>query len=161
MEKQPCRFKENQCLQHQLFNCDESGLYWMLMPNKTIVHSREKEAKEYKKPKDSVKLMACAKATRSIKLLLLFLHKSLNLRCIKNEDKNDLPVHYYAQKSSRMDSSIFKTWCHETSVQRCRKALGEKDLGVRGILLLDNAPSHPDIESLYALYSGGRHLFAP
>ena len=30
----------------------------------------------------------------------------------------------------------------------CRKALGERGLTKRAILLLDNAPSHPDVESL-------------
>ena len=133
---------------NQLFNCYETGLYWKLMPNKMLVSSREKEAKGFKKPKDRVTLMACANATGSIKLPLLFIHKSLNPRCFKNVDKNDLPVDYYAQKSSWMDSSIFKTWFHETFVPRCRKALGEKGLAKRAILLLDNAPSHPDVESL-------------
>ena len=37
---------------NQVFNCDETGLYWKLMPNKTLVSSREKEAKGFKKPKD-------------------------------------------------------------------------------------------------------------
>ncbi len=92
--------------------------------------------------------MACANATGSIMVPLVFLHKSLNPRCFKNVDKNDLPVHYYAQKCSWMDSSIFKTWFHEKFVPKCRKALEEKGLPKKAILLLDNAPSHPDVESL-------------
>ena len=133
---------------NQVFNCDETGLYWKLMPNKTLVSSREKEAKGFKKPKDRVTLMACANASGSIKLPLLFLHKSLNPRCFKNVDKNELPVDYYAQKNSWMDSSIFKAWFHEKFVPSCRKALGEKGLTKRAILLLDNAPSYPAVESL-------------
>ena len=50
---------------HQVFNCDETGLYWKLMPSKTLVSSREREAKGFKKPKDRVTLMACANATGS------------------------------------------------------------------------------------------------
>ena len=133
---------------NQVFNCDETGLYWKLMPNKTLVTSREKEAKGFKKPKDRVTLMACANASGLIKLPLVFVHKSLNPRCFKNLDKNDLPVEYYAQKNSWMDSSIFKAWFHEKFVPSCRKALGERGLTKRAILLLDNAPSHPDVESL-------------
>ena len=60
---------------NQVFNCDETGLYWKLMPNKTLVSSREKEAKGFKKPKDRVTLMACANATGSIKFPLVFIHK--------------------------------------------------------------------------------------
>ena len=92
--------------------------------------------------------MACANTSGSIKLPLLFLHKSLNPRCFKNVDKNELPVDYYAQKNSWMDSSIFKAWFHEKFVPSCRKALGEKGLTKRAILLLDNAPSYPAVESL-------------
>ena len=32
---------------NQVFNCDETGLYWKLMPNKTLVSSRKKEAKGF------------------------------------------------------------------------------------------------------------------
>ena len=84
----------------QVFNCDKTGLYWKLMPNKTLVSSREKEAKGFKKPKDRVTLMACANDIGSIKFPLVFIHKSRNPRCFKHIDKNNLPVHYYAQKYS-------------------------------------------------------------
>ena len=127
--------KEKGLTLNQVFNCDETGLYWKLMPNKTLVSSREKEAKGFKKPKDHITLMACANASESIKLPLLFVHKSLNPYCFKNLDKNDLPVDYYTQKNSWMDSSIFKTWFHERFVPRCRKALGEKGLTKRAIML--------------------------
>ncbi len=33
----------------QVFNCDETGLYWKLLPNKTLVAAHEKEAKGYKR----------------------------------------------------------------------------------------------------------------
>ena len=58
----------------------------------TLVSTREKEAKGFKKPKDRVTLMARANANGTIKLSLAFIHKSLNPRCFKNINKNDLPV---------------------------------------------------------------------
>ncbi len=48
------------------------------MPNKTLVTSREKEAKAFKKPKDRVTIMACANASGTIKLPLVFIHKFAN-----------------------------------------------------------------------------------
>lgn len=118
------------------------------MPNKTLVSSREKEAKGFKKPKDTVTLMACANATGSIKFPLVFIHKSKKPRCFKHIDMNDLPVDYYAQKNSWMDSAIFSQWFKEKFIPRCRKALKEKGLAEKAILLLDNAPSHPDVDML-------------
>ncbi len=70
------------------------------MPNKTLVTSREKEAKTFKKPKDRVTIMACANASGTIKLPLVFIHKFANPRCFKNIDKNDLPVQYFHQRNA-------------------------------------------------------------
>ena len=108
----------------QVFNCDETGLYWKLMPNKTLVSSWEREAKGFKKPKDRVTLMACASASGLIKLPLVFVHKSLNPRCFKNVDKNDLPV-------SIMHKRI-PGWTPRSSKQGFMKSLcqvAEKHLG--------------------------------
>ena len=69
---------------NQVFNCDETGLCWKLMPDKTLVSSREKEAKGFKKPKDRVTLMACTNATGFIKFPLVFIHKLKNPRCFKH-----------------------------------------------------------------------------
>ena len=41
---------ERNLTRDQVFNCDESGLYWKLLPNKTLVISWEREAKGFKKP---------------------------------------------------------------------------------------------------------------
>ena len=129
---------------NQVFNCDETGLYWKLLPNKTLVSAREKEAKGFKKPKDRVTLMACTNATGSIKFPLVFIHKSANPRCFKNMDKNDLPVDYYSQKSSWMDMHIFTEWFHTKFVPRCKKEMNKRGLSQKALLLMDNAPSHPD-----------------
>ncbi len=137
--------EESGLSREQVFNCDESGLYWKLMPNKTLVTSREKEAKAFKKPKDRVTIMACANASGTIKLPLVFIHKFANPRCFKNIDKNDLPVQYFHQRNAWMDSTIFTNWFKNCFVPLCRKALREKQ---KAFLLLDNAPSHPDLSEL-------------
>ena len=103
---------------NQVFNCDKMGLYWKLMPNKTLVSSREKEVKDFKKPKD-LTLMACANATGSIKLPLVFIHKSKYPRYYKQIDKNDLPVNYYAQQNFWMDSTIFAQSFKQTFLPHC------------------------------------------
>ena len=80
-----------------MFNCDETGLNWCQLPEKTLVSGQEKEAKGFKKSKDKVTLMACANASGSIAMPIMFIHKSANPRCFKNLKKEDLPVHYYSQ----------------------------------------------------------------
>ena len=130
----------------QVFNADESGLYWKLMPSKTLVTFREKDAKAFKQSKDRVTIMACANACGIIKLPLVFIHNYANPRCFKNIDKKDFPVQYFNQRNAWMDSSIFNNWFHNSFVPFCRKALIEKGLPQKAMLFLDNALSHPDVK---------------
>ena len=117
------------------------------MPNKTLVTARKKEAKGLKKPKYRVILMACTNATGSIRLPLLFILKSLNPICFKNVAKSTLPVEYYAQKNSWMDSAISRSGSTTNLFQNVRKHW-PTELAQKALPLLDNAPSHPDIDCL-------------
>ena len=54
----------------QMFNCDETGLKFRLLPQKTLAHTFEKRTEGSKKSKDCVTIFACANATGTIKLPL-------------------------------------------------------------------------------------------
>lgn len=47
-----------------------------------------------------------------------------------------------------MDGQLFKEWFHDEFVPSVKKFSAENDLTTRAILLIDNAPSHPDTEEL-------------
>lgn len=74
--------KENLTLE-QLYNCDETGLCYRMLPTKTIASRLEKCAPGMKKQKDRITLMACANATGTHKLPLMFVGKAANPRCFK------------------------------------------------------------------------------
>ena len=59
---------------HQVFNADETGLYWRLLPNKTLADATEKCDKNMKSSKDRVTLMATANASGDFRLPLVFIH---------------------------------------------------------------------------------------
>ena len=132
----------------QVFNADETGLWWKLMPSKTFVHCGEVQAKNFKKPKDRVTLMGCAKAAGTCKLPLAFIHKSARPRCFRNMSMNALPVHFFSQKKAWMDKVIFEKWFHDVFVPYVRKFCRENDIEFKILLLLDNAPAHPSISTL-------------
>ena len=52
-------FVQNENLSHQIFNCDETGLFFRLLPTRTLAASFEKSADGYKKSKDRVTLCLC------------------------------------------------------------------------------------------------------
>ena len=54
----------------QLYNCDETGLCYRMLPTKTLAARNEKTAPGMKKAKERVTLMACSNATGSHKLPL-------------------------------------------------------------------------------------------
>ena len=127
----------------QIFNADETGLWWKLMPSRTFVRGGETHAKNFKQPKDRVTLMGCANAAGTCKLPLVFIHKYLRPRCFKNMSLNDLPVNYFKPKKNWMGTTIFLKWFHDIFVPKVRKFCMDNDIQYKVLLLLDNAPAHP------------------
>lgn len=91
----------------QIYNCDETGLYYRVLPEKTLAGRSEKEAPGMKNPKEDVTLIACSNATGNHKLPLMIIAKAKKTRCFKNLNMSALPVKYYAQKSVWVNSTIF------------------------------------------------------
>ena len=80
---------------------------------------------------------------------LLFLSINQEIQgASKHIDKNDLPVDYYAHKMFGWIQQFFTQWFKQKFVPHCRRALKDQGLLERAILLLDNAPSHPDVDLL-------------
>ena len=96
-----------------------------------------------------------------LKLPLMVIGKSANPRCFKNINKAALPVLYHAQKNAWMDSKIFSDWFHKDFVPSVTKYLKERGLPVKALLLLDNAPSHPDLPTLVSKDGHIKALFLP
>lgn len=83
--------KEKNLTSHQVYNADESGLFWKVLPNKTLAHSGEKSAPGRKVSKERITFMPCSNASGSYKLKLLVLGKSMKPRAFKNVH---IPVSY-------------------------------------------------------------------
>jgi hypothetical protein len=92
----------------QVFNANETGLRWKLMPSRSLVHSGENQAKNFKQAKDRVTLLGCCNASGTCKLPLVFIHKSARPRCFKNVEMSSLPVSYLSQPKAWMDASLFE-----------------------------------------------------
>jgi len=120
-----------------------------MLPSKTLASMEEKSAPGYKKSKDRVTVMACSNVTGNHKLPVVVIGKSKKPRAFKKiKNKSALPVYYTNQKSAWMDSESFKVWFKSEFVPRVAKFLKSLNLPRKAILLLDNAPSHPDAATL-------------
>lgn len=131
----------------QIFNCDETGLYYKMLPGRTLatVHNEPSGAK---KAKERVTINACSNVTGTIKLPLLFIGKAKNPRCFKGIDKSTLPVLYRNQKNAWVDTELFDDWFKNSFVPYAKVKLMDLGLEPKAILILDNCSVYPSEEEL-------------
>nr|XP_024218404.1 jerky protein homolog-like [Halyomorpha halys] len=128
----------------QVYNLDETGLNFKMLPNKTLAAKNNKNIVGYKLAKERLTLALCSNGSGTHKLPLFVIGKSRKPRAFKNiSNLSALPVHYRAQKSAWMDRELFSEWFNNVFVPEVANYLKDKNLPQKAILLLDNAPSHP------------------
>lgn len=104
----------------QLYNADESGLFFRLLPDKTFVAASEKTAPGRKIRKERVTFLLCANADGSHKLKPLVIGKSANPRCFKGFQN---PLEYTNSAKAWMNSKLFFNWFHGSFVKQVNKKL--------------------------------------
>lgn len=130
----------------QIFNADETGLFWKKMPTRTYIAKSEKSAGGFKAAKDRVTFLFCSNASGDRILKPLIINRSLKPRALKGKDLKQLPVHWMANKKAWMTADLFKKWFHECFVPEVKKYMEQKGLEFKVLLLIDNAPSHPVLD---------------
>lgn len=78
----------------QIYNVDETGLFWKALPSKTIVHNSQKSPPGYKVSKERITLMASANAAGTHKLKLVYIGTSKSPRSFKRSNMRLFPVIY-------------------------------------------------------------------
>lgn len=132
--------EENGLNREQVYNVDESGLFWKSLPKKTLALAGEKDAPGRKVSKERLTFFPCSNAAGTHKLQLAVIGKSKKPRCFKN---CVLPVKYYSQKNAWMSKNIFKEWFHNEFVPQVKEYLKKIGLPQKALLLIDNCPSQP------------------
>jgi hypothetical protein len=115
-----------------IFNCDETGLFWKMKPSRTISNGPVAGTKQ---SKDRVTVLFTCNSIGTEKLRPLFIHKYENPRALKNINKNSLPVNYYWNKKSWMQVSIWNDYLKKLD---SRMRVQNRHI----LLLVDNAPTH-------------------
>lgn len=132
----------------QLYNADETGLNWRQLPAETFVSGEEKKVSGRKLQKERLTLMVCANASGTHALKLLVVGKSKYPRAFKNVKVESLPVTYKSQSRAWVTKEIFHDWYTNSFVPQVKAELKKNKLPMKALLLLDNAPGHPDADEL-------------
>ena len=130
---------------HQVFNCDETGLFWKKMPRRTFITAEEKSLPGHKPMKDRLTLALCANASGDFKLKPLLVYHSENPRAFKAHKviKEKLQVLWRANSKAWVTRQFFIEWMNLVFGPSVKKYLTDNGLPLKCVLLLDNAPGHP------------------
>lgn len=115
-----------------VFNMDGTGLYYRMLPDRTLTMASA--SKGTKKAKIRISFALTANATGTEKLTPLVIGHSKKPCCIKHFNPS-MHANYYANKKAWMTAVIFSDWLKDFDRER---GLQNRKI----LLLLDNATSH-------------------
>jgi transcriptional regulator with XRE-family HTH domain len=118
-----------------VFNCDESGLFYRALPEKTLT-LKGKACKGGKASKDRLTALFCCNATGTEKETVMVIGRSQKPRCFQRIPLERLPVRWESNNKAWMNTVIFSKWLQ--FFDRKMRAQERKVL-----LFLDNASCHP------------------
>lgn len=124
-----------------VYNADETGLFYQLLSNKTLSDKGD-DCAGSKQSKQRVTLLLGANMDGSDRLRPLLIGKFASPRCLKNV--HSLPVTYKSSKKAWMTSTLWEEWLRsfdKKMAQQKRKVL----------LFADNCPAHPVVSGLKAV----------
>ncbi|GBM38515.1 Tigger transposable element-derived protein 1 [Araneus ventricosus] len=135
----------NGYIPQQVFNCDETGLFWKKMPNRTYITAEEKIMPGHKPMKDRLTLALCANASGDCKIKPLLVYHSENSRAFKSHKilKEKLQVMWRVNPKAWVTRQFFVQWVNLVFGPSVKKYLQENNLPMQALLVLDNAPAHP------------------
>ena len=122
-----------------IFNVDETGLFYQCLPNKTFSFRGEKASRPVKDSKQRLTILVGANMDGSEKVDLLIIGKFANPRCFKGI--RSFPAQYSHNKKAWMTSDIWTKW-----IRAFNNKMKYKNRNVA--LVIDNCPAHPHVKDL-------------
>ncbi|XP_047505969.1 tigger transposable element-derived protein 6-like [Pieris napi] len=126
---------------NDVFNADETGLFFKCLPDKTLTFKNEK-CHGGKHSKERLTILFCANSTGTEKLKPLIIGQSKKTRCFAG--LKSLPMDYEANKKAWMTADLFKKWLINIDKQMVTS-------NRKIILFIDNCTAHGDIPPLKAV----------
>lgn len=128
----------------QIYNMDETGLFWRCLPRQTLVAADESTPSGTKNGRERVTVVICSNAAGTHKCKPLLIGKSLRPRPLKNLP---LPVIYKGNKSAWITKELTSEWFNNYFVPEARNHCLKVGLPPKCkiVLMLDNCAAHPEL----------------
>lgn len=122
-----------------IFNADETGLYFRALPARTYIVDEDEDRRTLRgskslTAKDRVTLLLCVNAPGTCKIEPLLVGSAKNPHCFRDMPS---PVPYASQSNSWVDRVVYKHWWYEIFLPAVRKWTNEP-----AALLVDNCSGH-------------------
>lgn len=124
----------------QMFNMDQTSLFWKQMPEGTFIHKEAKSMAGFKALKDWITVFGGNVVAHKLKPFVIWY--SENPRAFKHISKRTLPVYYRSDNKSWMTQLLFQDAllnCYFSEMEYCL----ENNIPFKILLIVDNAPVHP------------------
>nr|XP_034969527.1 tigger transposable element-derived protein 1-like [Zootoca vivipara] len=121
-------------LPQQVFNCDETGLFWKRVPKRTFLTQEEAKLPGHKPMKDRLTLLFCASGDLKIKPMLVY--QSENPQAFKKHkiDKGKLRVLWRSNSKAWVTRVLFVEWVNLVFGPAVKQYLLDKDLPLKAVL---------------------------
>ena len=131
----------------QVYNADETALYWRCTPNRTLA-TEDEGPTGFKQSKDRVTILCCSNAAGTHRCKLLVIGKSKCPRALKGI--KIYPVIYRANKNRWITTELTLEWFHQYFEPEARAHCTSVGLPVdcKILLTLDNCSAHPSAERM-------------
>ena len=140
---------DKELVDEQVYNADESGLFYRMLPNSTLAQKNDITKSEgYKLAKDRVTLLFYVNKTGTHKMKPLCIGKFAKPRCFSHVNMNTLSLAYTNSGNAWMTAKIFQEWFDLTFVPAVRRHMRQQSLDEKAVLLLDNCRAHPPANML-------------
>lgn len=140
----------------QVFNADETGLFWKCMPNWMFLANGERAEKT---ENNLLSLILCANASGDCVIKPLLVHQTLNPHALQGKIKNHLPVFWRADNNALVTAALFMDWFHNCFVHEVQRYLKDCGLDFKVLLILDHSSSH--LRSLQFAHPNVEVIFLP
>ncbi|XP_054724765.1 tigger transposable element-derived protein 4-like [Uloborus diversus] len=125
-----------------IYNADETGLFFRVLPNKTLCFKGEKRSGG-KSSKERLTVLLCCNSEGEFEVLLV-IGKAKKPRCFKNINPKTLSVQWYFNRKAWMTQNIMIEWLTALDDKMCKT-------NRKILLFLDNCRAHPQNLKLKAV----------
>lgn len=135
--------KEGGYTAHQIFNIDETGLFWKRIPSRSFIAQDDARLERHISSKDRITVVLGTNCAGDVRLKPLLVYHLENPRALKGIVKSSLPVMWRANKKGRVTRDLFSDYVYSYMSPFITEYTKEKNLENKALLIIDHASAHP------------------